>query len=266
MVTGPTPLKLSPLHHKHLELRAELVKVDGWMVADHYPKGPEDEVKAAMTSLAIADISPLGKLDVKGAGTDSLLRSFSSSPGIPGAPGDVLLGPVLSDPALAAAVSPLYLCRLAGDQALLVSSGTLPPGPNPMDVALGTRPVERAYVTNVTSIYAGINLSGPNAFEILSRLTQVDVSPRSFPSGRCLQAGFANILAILVHVDGMYDGQAVPSYDLFFGREYAEYVWDSIVEAGDDETEVFPMGISAYNRLHPDAANRTAGRTAGVNR
>ncbi|MDA4122470.1 MAG: hypothetical protein OK456_04725 [Thaumarchaeota archaeon] len=265
MAATPTPLKLSALHHKHLELKAELLKVDGWMVPDHYPKGPEDEVKAAMTSLAISDRSQLGKLEIKGPGTDSLLQSISSSPGVPGAPGEVLLGPVLSDPALGAAFSPLYLCKLARDQALLVYSGTLPPGPNPMDVALSGRPVERAYATNVTSVYAGINLSGPNAFEILSRLTQVDVSPRSFPSGRCLQAGFANILALLVHVDGRYEGQAVPSYDLFFGREYAEYVWDSIMEAGDDEVGVFPMGISAYNRLHPDAA-KTAGRTAGVNR
>jgi aminomethyltransferase len=247
--------KLTPLYHQHLHLKAEMAEWDGWLLPARYSGDALAEAQATVSSVGITEISHLTKVDVKGGGTEALLRAIvARSSSFPSQTGQVSVKPELSDPGFKR-VSPRYVCRLAWDQALIVVGGAIAAGSSPMDVELASPLPKEAYVTNVSSVLGGINISGPESFEVLSRLTQADVSPESLKSGGCLQAGFANVLALIVRADGFYAGKPVPSYDVFFGRENAEYVWDSILQMAGEELKISPVGLSGYRLMHPNLSD-----------
>jgi aminomethyltransferase len=250
--------KLTPLYHQHLRLKAEMAQWDGWLLPARYSGDALAEAQATVVSVGITEISHLTKIDVKGDGTEALLRAIiSRSSSFPSQAGQVSVKPDLSDPGFKK-VHSRYVCRLARDQALIVVGGAIAAGASPMDIDLASPLPKGAYLTNVSSVLGGINIAGPESFEVLSRLTQADVSPESLQSGGCLQAGFANVLALIVRADGFYAGKPVPSYDVFFGRENAEYVWGSILQMAVEELKITPVGLSGYRLVHPnlpDVAN-----------
>ena len=75
-------------------------------------------------------------------------------------------------------------------------------------------------------------------------LTEFDTSYEAFPNLRCAQARFAEIHGTLIRTDL----GPLPSYDLFFSREFGEYMWDAIFEAGE-EFGVGAVGLEAADRL-----------------
>ena len=69
-----SPLKYTALHHKHLALGATMVDDSGWQRPERY--GPaEEELKAVREGVGLCDISPVGKLDLKGK---QIARVFES--------------------------------------------------------------------------------------------------------------------------------------------------------------------------------------------
>ena len=41
---------------------------------------------------------------------------------------------------------------------------------------------------------------------------------------------------------------SVCSYEVYFGREFGEYMWDALLEAGDEHGAT-PVGVEAVERL-----------------
>ena len=39
------------------------------------------------------------------------------------------------------------------------------------------------------------------------------------------------------------------SFDIFFGRDYAEYVWDELIHLGT-KYSISPFGVAAYRLIH----------------
>src|SRR4029453_15744205 len=76
------PFKLTPLHHKHLALGAEMMDLGEWKRPYVYTS-PAEEHRAVRERVGLIDVSTLGKLDVKGKDAAQLLdkvytHSFSS--------------------------------------------------------------------------------------------------------------------------------------------------------------------------------------------
>src|SRR5437667_7197029 len=105
--------RLSPLHSKHVSMNATMGEQGGWVWPEKYgDTDPEAEAEKAVRSLGVSDISPLEKLDIKGANIDSLLKN---SLGVgAGSPGSVSW-------CRSAGID--YVCRLAADHALAVARG-----------------------------------------------------------------------------------------------------------------------------------------------
>ena len=99
-------------------------------------------------------------------------------------------------------------------------------------------------VLDHTSGLAGVRLTGPGSDQLLSKLTELDTSPEAFPNLSCAQTRCAEIHGTLIRTDlGL-----LPSYDLFFPREFGEYMWDAIFEAGE-EFGVAAVGFEAADRV-----------------
>jgi len=92
-----------------------------------------------------------------------------------------------------------------------------------------TAPDMHAFVTDVTSGYAQLNVQGPRSRELLQSVTSADLSNESFPF-RCageIDIGFARVLCIRI----TYLGEL--GYELYIPTEQALHVYDRLVAAGE---------------------------------
>ena len=85
-----------------------------------------------------------------------------------------------------------------------------------------------AFVTDVTSGYAQLNIQGPRSREVLAAVTDTDMSNDAFPfrTAREIAIGYARVLCIRI----TYLGEL--GYELYIPTEQATHVYDRIVEAG----------------------------------
>jgi 4-methylaminobutanoate oxidase (formaldehyde-forming) len=111
-----------------------------------------------------------------------------------------------------------------------------------------------AFVTDVTSGLAQINLQGPRSREVLARLTTVDVSNDAFGfrAAREIDVGYARVLAVRI----TYLGEL--GYELYVPAEQAVGVWDRLVEAGA-ASGLRPAGLKALASLRLEKGYRDYG-------
>jgi 4-methylaminobutanoate oxidase (formaldehyde-forming) len=90
-----------------------------------------------------------------------------------------------------------------------------------------------AFVCDVTSGFAQINVQGPRSRELLQSLTSADLSNAAFPfrSAREIDIGFARVLCVRI----TYLGEL--GYELYIPTEQAVHVYDRLVAAGE------PLGL-----------------------
>jgi glycine cleavage system aminomethyltransferase T len=221
-------------------------EIQGWLRPRFY-RSPKDEVTSVLRSVGVCDISHYGKIDVKGKEIDKFLEKNFSTALVARKPGEVRSsGSALegnkSDPSV------IYVCRLAREHALVVT----PPFQR-TDSVLGIGEavqelMEGIHLTDLSSILSGFSLTGPSSETLLRKLVEVDVSSRGAHRPFCLEAGLAKVHSTIVRSDRGPSGDGVPSFDLYCGRDYAEYVWDALMASGH-EFGIAPFGLEARDRL-----------------
>jgi sarcosine oxidase subunit gamma len=83
-------------------------------------------------------------------------------------------------------------------------------------------------VVDVSHSRAAIGLAGPNAREVLMKGTNIDLHPRQFGPGNCIQAHLGRCHMLLHQLD---DG---PSYDIYIHRSFAVYAWKWLEDAAGE--------------------------------
>ena len=236
--SAATPPKLSAFHHRLVAAGATLVDVDGWRQAERIG-GVENEVRRAREGVGVVDVSPAGKLDLKGTGVAGLLARLCGDAAAPGLHqvGRVDVGG-----------SAVVLARLAEDQALVLTPAGARGGMT--DAISGTMGAENDchHLTDVTSTLAGLRLVGPRCRDLLRKLTSADLRDRVVPTESCAQVGLAKVPALILRLDRT----GLPTYELYISRDYGEYLWDVLFDAGG-EFGIVPIGLSAGRTLSEEA-------------
>ena len=111
-----------------------------------------------------------------------------------------------------------------------------------------------AFVTDVTSAYAQLNIQGPNSRALLAAVTKADVSDEAFGfrAARHIDIGFARVLCIRI----TYLGEL--GYELHIPAEQAVHVYDRLVEAGR-ELGLRHAGLKALSSLRMEKGYRDYG-------
>src|SRR5207248_2640118 len=111
-----------------------------------------------------------------------------------------------------------------------------------------------AFVTDVTSGFAQINVQGPRSRDLMQAITTADLSNEAFPfrAAREIDVGFARALCIRI----TYLGEL--GYELYIPTEQAEHVYDRIVEAGQ-HMELRHAGLKALASLRMEKGYRDYG-------
>jgi sarcosine oxidase subunit alpha len=223
--TIATPLARTPLHDWHAAHRARFEARNGWQVPMVY-SSPAGEAEEARRDVGVADISALAKLSLRGKGLAGFTEKLSPSSAAAQSRG--VANVRCPDPALA--------CRLTDDHLLLLALTEAPLQPDLQD--------SKVLATDVTSAYAGFCLAGPRTEDLLRRLTALDVRPSTFPANSCTETALAGVEALLVRAPEL----SVPAMRLYVAWDFAEYVWERLLEAGRD-LGVSPLGPEGLRLL-----------------
>ena len=218
---APTPKRLTAMHHLHLAAGAAMVEEAGWSRPARYAD-PEAERARLRASVGICDVSPLLKVSVQGDGLETALPELEG----------VAAG------RLVRRTGGAVTARLAPDEAVVIS----PPAPSGAD-ASSMLSVDGAdvHAIDITSGMAGAAVMGPAAERALASLTDLDLSCRAFPDMACAQTRFAEVYGLLLRLDA--DG--LPAYQLYFSRDFGQYMWEALVEAAHHLGGA-PVGIEAF--------------------
>ena len=223
------------MYHAQLAMGAVMAAVEGWQLPTDYGDASQEEALLRET-VGVSDISPVGKLRVVGAGAAGVVGALT--PRLVGlAPGAVGEMDSPSD----RAGGNLLAAWLTADELLVLT----PPGQ--AQAALDAMPNLNAicaHVVDITSGLCGVSIIGPASTRLLSRITDLNISPRALPDLSCAQARFAEVQGLLLR----RDIQGIPAYQLYASREFGEYLWENIIDAAL-ETGGGPVGTEALARF-----------------
>lgn len=143
--------------------------------------------------------------------------------------------------------------RIAEDRYLIISSATT----HPRDKAWIERHItggQNVTLTDVTSGYTVLSLQGPRSRDILSRLTDAELSNKAFPfaTSQEIDLGYARVIANRL----TYVGEL--GWELLIPTEFAQGVFDRVMNAGAD-LGLKPAGYHALEHLRCERAYREYG-------
>lgn len=224
MPLDPDPKRLSCLHSQHQNSAARLELRTGWVVPQVYTTSAE-ETAALRDRVGLIDISALGKLSLKGAKADGIITANLGES--PTQPGEVIA--VIS--------TRLLVAKLTADELLILT----PPGAEQKTSASLEAEIasQNTFVSiiNQTSELVGLSVAGPKSTRVLRKLCPLDFNDTDFSHLHVAQSSFAKTRATIIRRD---QGE-IPAFELFADRSYGGYLWDTILDAGQ-EFGIQPVG------------------------
>jgi glycine cleavage system aminomethyltransferase T/glycine/D-amino acid oxidase-like deaminating enzyme len=261
-----------PLEQRYREVGAAFGEASGWERPAWFEPGATEEpvwfydferpswfgpvgeeVKAAREGVALFDLTSYSKFVVQGPGAVGGLQHLCASEM------DVPIGRVVytvlcnerggieMDPTVTRLAEDIYLVLAPTayqrrTEALL--RGGLPSG---------------ATVTDVTSAFGVVHVAGSRSRELLSHVTDQDLSDEAFPflSARRIEAGWAQPWALRVS----YTGEL--GWELYVPTEFTVDLYDKLVSAGRD-LDLRHAGSFAFDALRLERGFRSWGHDMGT--
>jgi sarcosine oxidase subunit alpha len=246
------PVRLTPMHHIHAQLGATMMNAGQWKRPEHYGD-PESEVRAVRLGVGIIDVSTLGKIDVRGPDSVEFLERIYTGKFAKLKPGRLRYGLMCTEEGIILDDG-VVACLAANHFFLTTTSG----GAGSVYEWLtwwATAWGMKAHITGQTATYAALNLAGPRARELLSRLTDIDVSNEAFPYMHMRQGMVAGVPVRMMRIG--FVGEL--GYEIHVPAEYGAHLWNSIMETGT-EFGITPFGVEAQRVLRLDKGHIIVGQ------
>ncbi|MBK9757423.1 MAG: GcvT family protein [Nannocystis sp.] len=235
--------KTSPLHDRLAARGAYFKDVSGWEGPDWYaPPGHaatidrlswgrepwfdhwRAEHQAAREGVILMDMSFMAKFIVEGRDAGRVLEHISANR-VDGPAGRITYTQWLNEGGTLEA--DLTVTKLADDRFWVVASDTA----HRHVLTWVRRHIgdAHAFIADVTSGHAQINIQGPRSRELMQMVTTADMSDAAFPfrCAREIDIGFARALCVRI----TYLGEL--GYELYIPSEQATHVYDRLVAAGE---------------------------------
>jgi len=239
------PARRTPMHHRHAALGARMMDLGEWKRPEVYSSVAE-ECRAVRERVGLIDVGTLGKLEVVGKDAAELLEKVYTNRFQDLRPGRVRYGVVCDDAGII--LDDGTFARLEEERWFITTTSG---GVEAMDQWLhwwavpGPGGQRRCvHVTNVTAGLAAMNLAGPRSREVLSRLTELDLSREAFPYLGAREAEVAGVPSLLLRIG--FVGEL--GYEIHCPAQYGVHLWDALLEAGQD-FGIQPFGVEAQRIL-----------------
>jgi len=244
------PTRRTPMHYEHEAAGAVWLDMGEWKRPRYYQsaKGAgerqcvEQEYRAVRERVGLIDVSTLGKLDLKGGDVGKLLDKVYTGRFSDLRPGRTRYGVICDEAGIM--LDDGTVSRLADDHYFVTTTtGNLDFVFQWMKWWMAGTGWD-AYITNLTSALAAVNLAGPQAREVLKQLTDCDLSTAAFPYMACRVAPVAGVEAILMRIG--FVGET--GWEIHFPAESGPDVWKAVLAAGR-KFGIRPFGIEAQRLL-----------------
>ena len=184
-----------------------------------------EECEALRADVGIIDVSNFAKYEIKGEGAADWLDTLVANK-TPRVTGRSCLTPMLG--IRGGIAGDFTITQLDEDHYLMVGSGMAERYhqryfnkiPRPVPVSFKSR----------TSEWAGFNVAGPKARDLLMRLTNEDLSNESFPFMRSRQTTVSGMSAVTIRVS--FSGDL--GWEIYVREENQLALYDKLLEAGAD--------------------------------
>ncbi|MGN6795146.1 MAG: 2Fe-2S iron-sulfur cluster-binding protein [Streptosporangiaceae bacterium] len=270
-LAGPAfePLRYSPMQPWHEAHGAVPLLAGAWIRPDHYGD-PAAEARNVRERVGIIDVTPIGKLDLRGPDVARLLNLLYVNKWSKLEIGRVRYGVMCADDGVV--LDDGVTGRLGEDHYLMstTSSGAATIWEWLENWLQTEHPDWVVHVTPVTTAYASMNVAGPNARTLIERVTEgVNLSNEAFGymnvrTGRI--AGVENCVLWRIGFTGEL------SYELHVPAGYGLHVWQTLLDRGAD-LGAAAFGVEAQRILRlekghfivgPDTDGLTKGFSAGL--
>ena len=229
--------RFSPMQPWHEAHNARPLVAGDWIRPEHYGD-PAAEVNNVRANVGLIDVTPLGKLDLRGSDVPKLLNLLYVNKFLKLPIGSVRYGVMCAEDGVI--MDDGVTGRLGEDHYIMTttSSGAATVWEWIENWLQTEHPEWQVHVTPVTTSYASINIAGPKSRELLARVVQgVDLSNASFPYMNVRQGTIAGIADCFMWRIG-FTGEL--SYEIHVPASYGLHVWEALFDAGSD------LGVGAF--------------------
>ena len=267
------PLRTAPCYDRLKALGAVFGQKFGWERANWFaPEGVEPvddwsfrrsrwfehvgrECRNVTENVGLLDMTAFAKCRVAGPGAEEFLDRLVANR-IPARSGPVRLVHALNT--RGGVLSEFTVWREGEESFYLVSAGAF----QRLDHDWIRRHAPRdgsVRFENLTNQLGVLVVAGPKSRELLSRVTDADLSNTAFPwlSGRWIDAGLAPCLALRVN----YVGEL--GWELHHPIEYQNHIFDALMEAGRD-LGLAPFGLRAMDSMRFEKSYRMVGTELSI--
>ena len=231
----------TPYHQRIKDLGAQIVDRIGFDAALAFTS-TEQEHRATRNAVGVYDVYGQGPVDLKGPDSEALLQRLTARDVARRTAGEgrVLYTSLLNE--AGGMIDDLTIYRLGPEHFWLVAT---PSRADIVERLLCEHARDmRAYVTNIVPGTAYLSIQGPSSRALLSRLTEADLSSLGLPYFRFIHAEVAEVPMVLSRTG--YSGEL--GYELYYSRDYAEHVWDAVLQTGAD-LGATPAGLGALRSV-----------------
>jgi sarcosine oxidase, subunit alpha len=235
------PGKRSSLHHRHKDLGGKMMWTGAWRRPHSYgPAG--DEAQHVHHHVGLIDVSTLGKILVTGPAAGAFLDRVYPNRLSDLKVGRVRYGVLTGD--AGRIMDDGTVARLDDETFYVTTSSTGADGVYQWFTwwnAVWFMDVEFA---NLTGALAAINVAGPQARELMGRVSDNDFSNEGVGYLDARQVVVAGVTALALRIG--FVGEL--GYELHLPSPLAEHVWDTLLEQGED-LKVAPFGLEPQRIL-----------------
>ena len=213
------------------------------------------ECRHVHEKVGLLEMSAFAKFEVTGPGAESWLDSLFTNK-VPTAVGKVSLTYLLTEKGGVRAEFTVY--REAPQRFYLVSAGALERHDH--DYLVKALPADGSVrIDKITTAHGVFVLAGPKSRELLSRVTDADLSNAAFPwlTGQTIDIGAAQVKALRVNFVGEL------GWEIHHPIEMQNYIFDKLFAAGAD-LDLKPFGIKAMDSLRLEKSYKLIPRELSI--
>jgi sarcosine oxidase subunit alpha len=250
------PTRVSPVQPFHERSGAQPLIAGQWIRPDHYGD-PAAEVRNVRENVGLIDVTPLGKLDLRGPDVPKLLNLLYVNRWSKLPIGGVRYGVMCAEDGVI--MDDGVTGRLGEDHYMMTT--TSGGAANVWEWAEEWLQTDhrdwQIHITPVTTSFASINVAGPKSRELMQRVVEgIDLSPEAFPYMTVRRGTIAGVADCFMWRIG-FTGEL--SYEIHVPACYGLYVWETLMERGAD-LGIAPFGIEAQRIMRLEKGHFIVGQ------
>lgn len=239
-------LKKTPLNEVHRSMGGKMVDFGGWDMPVQYPAGVIEEHMRTRTAAGLFDVSHMGEFWVEGTDAVPFVNKLTTNDVTKLIDGQAHYSALTNENG--GVVDDLLVYRFGPEKLLLVVNASTTD--KDWDWITSHKGDEDVALTNVSADYCQIAIQGPNAIDILQKLTDTDL--RSIKYYHFTTGRVDGVESIISRTG--YTGE--DGFEVYAAADKAEQLWNKMLETGSygEENGILPAGLAARNTLRLESA------------